>query len=68
VRDVGAEELLDALDAGERVFHHVVQQAGGDRDRVEPHVGEDVGDLERVDEVGLARVTHLTPMLHREKT
>ena len=63
VRDVGAEQLLDALDRGLRVLDDVVQQAGGNRDDVELHVGELVGDFERVDEVGLARMAHLSLVL-----
>ena len=47
VRDLGAEELLDALDGGQRVLDDVVEQAGGDGHRVELHVGEEVGDGER---------------------
>ena len=36
---------------------------GGDRDHVELHVGEQVGDLERMDEVGLAGMPHLSLVL-----
>ena len=39
---------------GQRVFDDVVQQAGGDRDHVEFHVGEEIGDGERMNEVGFA--------------
>ena len=46
VRDLRAEQLLDALDRRQRVLDHVVEQAGGDGDRVELHVGEKVGDSE----------------------
>ena len=63
VRDVGAEQLLDPLDRRLRVLDDVVEQAGGDGDDVELHVGEQVGDLERVDQVGLARVAHLSLVL-----
>ena len=38
----------------EGVLDRVVEQAGGDRHRVEPHLGEDARHLERVDQVGLA--------------
>ena len=44
VRDFGAEQLLDALDGRQRVLDDVVQQAGGDGDGVELHVGQEVGD------------------------
>ena len=63
VRDVGAEQLLDALDRRLRVLDDVVEQAGGDGDHVELHVGEQIGDLERMDEVGLARMAHLSLVL-----
>ena len=55
VGDLGAEQLLDALDGRQRVFDDVVEEAGGDGHGVELHVGEEVGDGERMDEVGLAR-------------
>ena len=63
VRDLGAEELLDPLDRGEGVFDDVVEEAGGDGDGVELHVRQDVGDLERMDQVGLARMAHLSLVL-----
>ena len=67
VGDVGAEELVDALDRRLRVLDDVVQQAGGDRHDVELHVGEQVRDLERVDEVGLAGMAHLSLVLERRE-
>ena len=67
VGDLGPEQLLDALDGGEGVLDDVVEQAGGDGDGVQPHVGEDVGDLERMDEVGLARVADLSLVLERRE-
>ena len=63
VGDFGAEQLADALDGGQRVLDDVVEQAGGNRDRVELHVGEEVGDCQRVDQVGLARMADLAPVL-----
>ena len=63
VRDLLAEQLADLLDGVRRVLDDVVQEAGGDGDDVQPQVGEDVGDLERVDEVGLARAAHLSLVL-----
>ena len=63
VGDVGAEQLLDPLDRRLRVLDDVVEEPGGDRDDVELHVGEQVGDLERVDEVGLARMADLSLVL-----
>ena len=52
---------------GQRVLDDVVEQAGGDRDDVELHVGQEVGDLERVDQVGLARMAHLSLVLERRE-
>ena len=63
VRDIGAEQLLDALDRRLRVLDDIVEQARGDRHHVELHVGEQVRDLERMDEVGLARMAHLSLVL-----
>ena len=63
VRDVVAEGLADALDGGQGVLDDVVEQAGGDAHDVELHVGEDVGDLEGMDEVGLAGMADLSLVL-----
>ena len=63
VRDLGAEQLADALDRRLRVLDDVVQQAGGDGHDVELHVGQLIGDLERMDEVRLARVADLPLVL-----
>ena len=53
------------LDRG--VLDHVVQQAGGDRGGVEPVAGQDVGNGERVGEVGIAVVAPLCAVrLHRQ--
>jgi hypothetical protein len=59
VGDLGPEALGDDLDRGERVLDDVVQQAGRDRHHVQLEVGEEIGDLERVDHVRFARVPHL---------
>jgi hypothetical protein len=63
VGDVGAEQLLDPLDRRLRVLDDVVQEPGGHRHDVELHVGEQIGDLEGVDQVGLARMAHLSLVL-----
>ena len=42
-----AEQLPDPLDRGLRVLDDVVEQAGGDRDDVQLHVGQLVRHLER---------------------
>jgi hypothetical protein len=57
--DLGPEQLLDALDRGERVLDHVVEQARNDRGRVEAEVGEEVGHLEGMDQVRLPRLPDL---------
>ena len=67
VGDVGAEQLPDPLDRRLGVLDDVVEQAGGDGDDVELHVGEQVGDLERMHEVGLARMPHLSLVLEGRK-
>jgi MoxR-like ATPase len=54
MRDLFAEGVADHVQLDERVLDHVVQKARCDRDLVESHVGENVGDFERVDEVRLA--------------
>ena len=40
-----------------------MEEPGGDGDDVELHVGEEIGDLERVDEVRLARMADLSLVL-----
>ena len=53
MRHFRPEMLLDLLDARQGVFDDVVQQTGGNRHRVEPHVGQDARHLEGVDQIGL---------------
>ena len=65
VGDLGAEELLDALDGGQRVLDDVVEEPGGDGHGVELHVGQEVGDGERMNQVGLAGMADLSPVLER---
>ena len=67
VGDLRAEQLRDALGRGQRVLDDVVEQPGGDRHDVELHVGEEVGDLERMHQVRLARVADLPLMFQRRK-
>ena len=66
-QEQGLEDALDALDRGQRVFDDVVEQAGGDGDDVEFHVGEEVGDGQRVNQVGLAGVADLAPVFEGGK-
>ena len=54
VRDLGAEVLLNLLDRRQGIFDNVVQQARGDRDRIEPHLRKDAGHLQWMDQVGLS--------------
>ena len=63
--DVLAELLLELRLAHHRVLEQVVEQAGGDRDLVEPHLGEDVRHLQRVDQVRLARDAQLAAVRAR---
>ncbi len=58
-RHFGAEFLLDLFQAEAGVFHRVVQQARHQADHVHLHVGQDHGDVQRMDHVGLARLAHL---------
>ena len=67
VRHVGAEELADPLDRRLRVLDDVVEQAGGDGHDVELHVGEQVRDLERVDQVRLPGMADLSLVLERRE-
>ena len=63
VRDVAAEQLADASDRRLRVLDDVVEQTGRNRHDIQLHVGQLVGDLERVHEVGLAGVADLSLVL-----
>ena len=54
MRDLRAEQLLDALDRRQCVLDDVVEQAGGDRDGVELHVSQEIRNRKRMDKVGLA--------------
>ena len=50
-----AEFLADLVQAKAGVFHGVVQQARFQAHQIHLHVGQDQGDVERVNHVGLAR-------------
>ena len=63
MRDFGAEQLMDALDRGEGVLDDVVKQTGRHGDDVQLHVGQEVCNCQRMDEIGLPRVAHLSPVL-----
>ena len=63
VGDLGPEQLLDAADGGEGVLDDVVEQAGGNGDDVQPHVGQQTGHFQGVHQVGLAGVADLALVL-----
>ncbi len=58
-RHVFAKILANILDSDAGILHHVVQQAGLNADQVHPHVGQEVGDHQRMNHVGVAGVTCL---------
>ena len=63
VGDVLVERLLQRLLGGQRIFQHVVEEADGDGGLVEVHLGQDVGHVEGVDQVGVAGAAHLPAVL-----
>ena len=62
-RNVLAEQSGDLVACGVGILERVVQQAGDDRIRVEPHLGQDAGNFDRVREIGVARGTELVAVL-----
>ena len=52
--DLAAEQRVDLAARGGGVLDRVVQQRGGDGRVVEPHLGEDGRDFERMGEIGRA--------------
>jgi hypothetical protein len=61
--DILAEQLLDFRPRGRSVLDRIVQQADRDGGFIEPHVGQDGGDFERVGDIGVAARTRLLAML-----
>jgi hypothetical protein len=61
--DFFAEVFLEYLDSGQRVFYDVVKKSAGDTNDIQFPVCEDVGDLEGMHEVRLARPSDLPAML-----
>ena len=55
VGDLLAEFLANVDDRDRGVFDRIVQQSGGNRDRIHLHLGEDERNFERMDKVGLTR-------------
>ncbi len=60
--DLVAEVVLEVVEGEPGVLHGVVEEGGGHRDVVEPEVGHDAGDGQRVLDVGLARAAGLAPV------
>ena len=58
-RDIGAEIFLDVGQRSRRVFDHVVQDRSGNGLRVEMHVGQLLGDGDRVRNVGFTGLAGL---------
>ena len=63
VSDLFAEATGDLLRGDVGVLDGVMQEAGGDRCRVHLQIGEDLGDFERMDNIGLAGGAALALML-----
>jgi hypothetical protein len=61
--DLGTEQLPDPLDGRQGVLDDVVEEAGGDGDGVQLHVGEEIGHRQGVDQVRLPRMADLPPVL-----
>ena len=60
--NLGAESGFDFFRRGVGVFDHIVQQPGGDGDRIEIHIGQDAGNLQGMRKIGLAGQPHLSVM------
>src|SRR5262249_53815913 len=67
VRNLRTEQFADALDRRQRVLDDVVEEARGDRDHVQLHVGKEVGDGQGMDQVRFAGVTDLAPVFECRK-
>ena len=63
VRHLVAESGVDFLAGGGRVFHRVMEEAGGDGRGVQLHLGQDFRHFEGVNDVGLAGSAHLAGMM-----
>ena len=61
--DFFTEIIANGFRIGERVFHDVVKQTGRDGHDIHAHVGEDISDFQRMNEVGFARGPLLTFVL-----
>ena len=63
VRHLLPEQFPDLFDRVGGVLDNVVQEAGRDGDHVQPHVRQEVGDLQRVHQIRLAGSTDLSLVL-----
>ena len=63
VRDLLAKFLADVDDGDRGVFDGIVQQAGGDGDRVHLHLGQNQRHFERMHQIRLARGAGLAFMM-----
>ena len=63
VGDLLTKELHELLLGRQGVLKNVVQQTDGDGGLIETHVGQDVGHIEGMHEIGLARAADLSTML-----
>src|SRR4029079_7606536 len=67
LRDLIAEIILYRVEIDQSIFDHIVKQAGRDAHVIQTHVRENIGDLERMDQVRLARRSLLPAMVERRK-
>ena len=61
--DLMAELTAQVVEGARAILDGIVKQAGGDRHVVHVEIGQDVGNLQRMDEVRLSRAPHL-PAVH----
>ena len=62
-RDLFPAQTFNFFAGGKGVFEGVVEKGRGDRHVVHPHVDQDAGDFERMNEIGLAAQS-LLPVVH----
>ncbi len=62
--DVLSEILLQDFPGRESVFDHVMEQSGHDAGQIETEIRQDMGNLQGMSEVRLARRPNLPAMLH----
>src|SRR5215203_2742036 len=62
-----SEVRLDGVEINQRVLDDVVQEAGRHTYCVQPQIGKNVGDLQRMYEIRFARSSLLSPMVESRK-